>query len=310
MPSSSSGRGRSHARAAPARDPDRERGLHDQHRPERERRAGIEDEAVDDGAADHQRVLVPARQIAAGVVFQQREAVPDRRRDSSAIDKTIASAHRARSRVGICRIPAVHVVLSDSRPVPMLRVGESNSAALAKPILRPLRSQSAATADVRHLLPSSSKTAGVPVTLREYLTLMQAMEADLASRRVEDFYYLSRAALVKDERNLDKFDRVFGHVFKGLEMMGERDRGRDPGRVAEEAGREIPHRGRKEADRGHGRARQIAGDAAPAAGRAEGPPPGRLEMDRHRRHLALRRLWLQSRKASASARTATATSAR
>src|SRR3977135_1614388 len=65
------------------------------------------------------------------------------------------------------------------------------------------------------------KAAGVPVTLREYLTLMQAMDADLASRRVEDFYYLSRATLVKDERNLDKFDRVFGHVFKGLEALGE-----------------------------------------------------------------------------------------
>ena len=65
------------------------------------------------------------------------------------------------------------------------------------------------------------KTAGVPVTLREYLTLMEAMEKDLAGRRVEDFYYLARAALVKDERNLDKFDRVFGHVFKGLELMSE-----------------------------------------------------------------------------------------
>src|SRR5690606_15261216 len=65
------------------------------------------------------------------------------------------------------------------------------------------------------------KSAGVPVSLREYLTLMEAMERDLASRRVEDFYYLSRAALVKDERNLDKFDRVFGHVFKGLEMVGD-----------------------------------------------------------------------------------------
>ena len=90
----------------------------------------------------------------------------------------------------------------------------------------------------------------MPVTLREYLTLMQAMEADLASRRVEDFYYLSRATLVKDERNLDKFDRVFGHVFKGLELLGDGDRGRDPGRVAQEARREISHRGRKEADRG------------------------------------------------------------
>ncbi|HEY5278231.1 MAG TPA: VWA domain-containing protein, partial [Pseudolabrys sp.] len=65
------------------------------------------------------------------------------------------------------------------------------------------------------------KGAGIPVTLREYLDLMQAMEADLASRRVEDFYYLSRLALVKDERNFDKFDRVFGHVFKGLETVGD-----------------------------------------------------------------------------------------
>src|SRR5580765_7962738 len=63
------------------------------------------------------------------------------------------------------------------------------------------------------------KSAGVPVTLREYLTLMEAMDADLAGRRVEDFYYLSRALLIKDERNLDKFDRVFGHVFKGLALM-------------------------------------------------------------------------------------------
>src|SRR5215218_1825739 len=65
------------------------------------------------------------------------------------------------------------------------------------------------------------KSAGVPVTLREYLTLMEAMEKDLAGRRVEDFYYLSRAALVKDERNLDKFDRVFGHVFRGLDLLAD-----------------------------------------------------------------------------------------
>ena len=64
------------------------------------------------------------------------------------------------------------------------------------------------------------KSTGVPVTLREYLTLI-AMQADLAGRRVEEFYYLSRATLVKDERNLDKFDRVFGHVFKGLELLSD-----------------------------------------------------------------------------------------
>jgi uncharacterized protein with von Willebrand factor type A (vWA) domain len=65
------------------------------------------------------------------------------------------------------------------------------------------------------------RSAGVPVSLREYLSLMEAMDADLAGKKVEDFYYLSRAALVKDERNLDKFDRVFSHVFKGLDLMSE-----------------------------------------------------------------------------------------
>ncbi len=65
------------------------------------------------------------------------------------------------------------------------------------------------------------KSAGIPVSLREYLTLIEAMEADLADRKVEEFYYLSRSTLVKDERNLDKFDQVFGHVFKGLESVAE-----------------------------------------------------------------------------------------
>src|SRR3978361_54315 len=66
---------------------------------------------------------------------------------------------------------------------------------------------------------TSLRDAQVPATLREYLTLMEALDADLAGHSVEDFYYLSRTALVKDERNLDKFDRVFGTVFKGLESL-------------------------------------------------------------------------------------------
>ncbi len=65
------------------------------------------------------------------------------------------------------------------------------------------------------------KKANVPVSLREYLTLLEAMDSDIIERKVEDFYFLSRAALVKDERNLDKFDVVFGHVFKGLEQVGD-----------------------------------------------------------------------------------------
>ena len=65
------------------------------------------------------------------------------------------------------------------------------------------------------------KGAGLPVSVREYLTLMAALEGDLAEKRVEDFYYLARTCLVKDEKNLDKFDRVFSTVFKGLDLMGE-----------------------------------------------------------------------------------------
>jgi len=65
------------------------------------------------------------------------------------------------------------------------------------------------------------KAAGLPVTVREYLTLMEGMDKNLASQKIEHFYYLSRATLVKDERNLDKFDRVFSHVFKGIETLAE-----------------------------------------------------------------------------------------
>ena len=61
------------------------------------------------------------------------------------------------------------------------------------------------------------REAKVPVSIREYLTLIEAVDLGLAAFDVEQFYYLSRAALVKDERHLDRFDQVFGHVFKGLE---------------------------------------------------------------------------------------------
>jgi uncharacterized protein len=61
------------------------------------------------------------------------------------------------------------------------------------------------------------REAKVPVSLREYLTLMEAMQKRVAAFDIEDFYFLARTALVKDERHLDRFDRVFGHCFKGIE---------------------------------------------------------------------------------------------
>ena len=63
----------------------------------------------------------------------------------------------------------------------------------------------------------SLREARIPVSLREYLTLLEALKEGVVDYSVDDFYYLSRSALVKDEKNLDRFDRVFGHCFKGLE---------------------------------------------------------------------------------------------
>ncbi|GIL38725.1 vWA domain-containing protein [Roseiterribacter gracilis] len=61
------------------------------------------------------------------------------------------------------------------------------------------------------------RQAAVPVSLKEYLTLLEAMQRDVPEHDIEHFYYVARAILVKDERHLDRFDRVFGEVFKGLE---------------------------------------------------------------------------------------------
>ncbi len=67
------------------------------------------------------------------------------------------------------------------------------------------------------------RDAEVPVTLREYLDLINAVKSGVADYRVDDFYYLARTVLVKDERFLDRFDQVFGHVFKGLEKVEGED---------------------------------------------------------------------------------------
>jgi uncharacterized protein with von Willebrand factor type A (vWA) domain len=67
------------------------------------------------------------------------------------------------------------------------------------------------------------KRVQVPVSLPEYLDLMAAMDKGLANYSVNEFYFLSRTLLIKDERYLDRFDQVFGHVFKGLERIAVDD---------------------------------------------------------------------------------------
>ena len=60
---------------------------------------------------------------------------------------------------------------------------------------------------------------GLPVTTTEFLTLLEALEQRVASCDAEDFYYLARAALVKDERHLDRFDRAFARHFEGVDNI-------------------------------------------------------------------------------------------
>ena len=68
------------------------------------------------------------------------------------------------------------------------------------------------------------RSAKLPVSVKEYLTLLEALQANVVgpnseASSMEDFYHLSRMILVKDEKHFDKFDKAFGAYFKGVEML-------------------------------------------------------------------------------------------
>ena len=63
------------------------------------------------------------------------------------------------------------------------------------------------------------KNDGIPVTIREYLTFLEALDKDVAQYSVEDFYYLSRTSLIKREHHLDRFDVLFSYFFEGVESI-------------------------------------------------------------------------------------------
>ena len=60
------------------------------------------------------------------------------------------------------------------------------------------------------------REAGIPVSITEYLTLLEGMREHVAGWSVDDFYHLARVALVKDERHFDRFDRAFGEYFREM----------------------------------------------------------------------------------------------
>jgi uncharacterized protein with von Willebrand factor type A (vWA) domain len=63
------------------------------------------------------------------------------------------------------------------------------------------------------------KARRLPVSTREYLTLLEAMQARVAGHSIDEFYFLSRTCLVKDESHYDKFDQAFGEYFKGVASL-------------------------------------------------------------------------------------------
>jgi uncharacterized protein with von Willebrand factor type A (vWA) domain len=63
------------------------------------------------------------------------------------------------------------------------------------------------------------REGGLKVSLTEFLSLLEALKARVAYANIDDFYYLSRTCLVKDETQFDRFDRVFGAYFKGIEQL-------------------------------------------------------------------------------------------
>ena len=67
------------------------------------------------------------------------------------------------------------------------------------------------------------RDAKVPVTIREFLSLLEALDRGVITTSLDDFYYLSRLVLVKDEAHFDKFDRAFGMYFKGIDAIFEKN---------------------------------------------------------------------------------------
>src|SRR4051812_25760199 len=171
-------------------DPDRQCRLNHNRRPEVGPRQQVEEDSVDGRAADLECSFVPTRNVATSVVLQERKSVPQRR-----CQEDERSCQRCAD-----AIDDLHVG-TDASP------GYNGTECVLGCVIMFVT------------FFNELKSAGVPVTLREYLTLMEAMDRDIADRRVEGFYFLSRAALIKDERHLDKFDRIFGRVFKGAELL-------------------------------------------------------------------------------------------
>ena len=132
------------------------------------------------------------------------------------------------------------------------------------------------------------RAAKIPASLKEHLTLLEALQADVIDFSVEQFYYLSRSCYVKDEGLLDRFDQVFGKVFKGIETVVDTGTAEIP----EEWLRKVAelHLTEEEmaAIKKLGSWDEIMATLKKRLEEQKGRHEGGQQVDRHRRHLAVR----------------------
>ena len=67
------------------------------------------------------------------------------------------------------------------------------------------------------------KDAKIPVSIKEFLILLEALQKNVITPSLDDFYYLSRMTMVKDESHYDKFDKAFGHYFHGIDTLFDKN---------------------------------------------------------------------------------------
>ena len=130
------------------------------------------------------------------------------------------------------------------------------------------------------------RAAKLKVSINELLTLLEAIRRDVIGPSIDEFYYLSRATLIKDETQFDKFDRAFGEYFRGVTHAPGLREG-DSRRVVQAGARARLHpRGDREAREARlGQADGGVQEAARGAGRRA---PRRQPLDRLGRHVAVR----------------------
>jgi uncharacterized protein with von Willebrand factor type A (vWA) domain len=141
------------------------------------------------------------------------------------------------------------------------------------------------------------RSAKLPVSVKEYLTLLEAIKAGVVGPnsddgyKIDDFYYLSRTTLVKDEKHYDKFDRAFAAYFKGVEMIADFTKDVPLEWLRKNLELELsPEEKAKIEKMGWD---ELMETLKKRFRRAEGAPRRRQQDDRHRRHQPVWRQWLQ-----------------